>query len=436
MNSNKNTFDISGVTSTREDLEGREAKSNLPETNAIGGMKVLMISTDRNLFFEESEVRQRNIEYGGLVKELHIVVFNGKSTFFVETEPQKDYLKISEDVFLYPTNSFNRWLYVFDAARICKKIIIKQWQNKLSGCLIAAQDPFECGWVGRKIRKRFKIPLQIQVHTDFFSPYFKNESLLNQIRVFIAKFIIHDSDFIRVVSARIKQALNEQWGIAKEKIMVFPIFVDVEKIRQTQPVVDLRRKYPQFGFIILIASRFTGEKNIFLAIKAFKDVVKKDSNAGLIIVGDGPKKNSLESAVRRGGLSKNVIIEKWTDDLVSYYKTADLFLLTSNYEGYGRTVVEAMAAGCPVVMTDVGLAGELVRHDFNGLVVPPLEAKKMKDAILLVINNPSLAERFVVNSYEMLKSLPDKEEYLKSYKYSWEAVFSGRLPSMDLFRRY
>ena len=62
-------------------------------------------------------------------------------------------------------------------------------------------------------------------------------------------------------------------------------------------------------------------------------------------------------------------MEPWTDDPFSYYKTADLFLLTSNYEGYGMAVVEAMAAGCPVIMTDVGLAGEVLIDKKDGLVV-------------------------------------------------------------------
>ena len=65
----------------------------------------------------------------------------------------------------------------------------------------------------------------------------------------------------------------------------------------------------------------------------------------------------------------NVIFEKWIDreTLFSYYKTVDLFLVTSLYEGYGMTLVEAQAAGCPIISTDVGVAREvgarIIDHD-------------------------------------------------------------------------
>ncbi len=129
-----------------------------------------------------------------------------------------------------------------------------------------------------------------------------------------------------------------------------------------------------------MASRLTKEKNIGMAIKAMKGVIKQYPETGLIIVGDGPEKNKLKAESRK--LKANVVFENWTDDLASFYKTADLFLLTSNYEGYGRTVIEAMVANCPVVMTDVGIAGEIIKDGYSGLVVPVGNAKKLEEAIL------------------------------------------------------
>ena len=70
-----------------------------------------------------------------------------------------------------------------------------------------------------------------------------------------------------------------------------------------------------------------------------------------------------------------MVFEGWQENLISYYKTANLFLLSSNYEGYGMTLLEAAAAGCPIISTDVGIAGELLAPetlikpgDLGGLV--------------------------------------------------------------------
>ena len=89
------------------------------------------------------------------------------------------------------------------------------------------------------------------------------------------------------------------------------------------------------------------------------------------------------------GLENNVKFEPAVDHdtLFSYYKTADLFLLTSNYEGYGRSVIEAMTAGLPVVMTDVGLAREIVINGENGVVVPVGDTKAIVDSIGSLIDD-------------------------------------------------
>lgn len=108
-----------------------------------------------------------------------------------------------------------------------------------------------------------------------------------------------------------------------------------------------------------MASRLTREKNIELALRAFALARKSVLEAGLVVVGDGDEKKRLLNVVRSLGISKAVIFEPWTDDLASYYKTADVFLNTSLYEGYGRTLVEARTAGIPVISTDVGVAYEV-----------------------------------------------------------------------------
>ncbi len=372
------------------------------------GVKVLMIGSDRNIFKEHSEARRRIAEYGTLVEELHIVVL---STRIRNQESGIRNEKISLNVRVYPTNSISRWLYLFDAYRIAKKIIHNS-SFLIHDSLITCQDPFECGFAGWCAARKFGISLQLQIHTDFLSPYFSSESLLNKIRIRIARFIIPRATRIRVVSERIKKSLVSRFTLHASRIDVLPIFTDTEKIKNAPVRIDLRKKYPQFDFIALMASRFTKEKNIPLAISAMAEVVKKYPRAGLIIVGDGPEKKNYESGIRNYELEDNIIIENWTDDLASYYKTADVFLITSDYEGYGRTAVEALAAGLPVVMTDVGIAGEFIINGENGLVVPVGDAHALADAIGRIISGEA-------NIRAALPKMPTKEEYLAAYQASW-----------------
>ncbi|MCR4322506.1 MAG: glycosyltransferase [Candidatus Azambacteria bacterium] len=367
-----------------------------------------MISRDPGIVREGSDVQKRMAEYGALADELHIVVFTTR-----DLKDSHFKIHVSENVWVYPTHSRNKWFYVHDAYVVAKSIM-QASSFKPQDSLITVQDPFETGVVGWLVARRYHVSLQLQVHTDLFSPYFMRESLLNRIRVFIAKFLIPRASGIRVVSERIKKSLIAScFKIHASRIAVLPIFVDVQKIKDAPVKIDLRTKYPQFDFVALMASRFTKEKNIPMALAAMAETVKKHPKAGLIIVGSGPEEAKLKLLATRHSPLSNVIFESWTDDLASYYKTADVFVLTSDYEGYGRTVIEAEAAGCPVIMTDVGIAGEAIKHGGNGLIVPIGDAQALADVMSSVIEKKAVLHA----------SLPEqltKEAYLAAYRASWE----------------
>jgi len=370
-------------------------------------MKVLMISMDKKILEENSEARKRMIEYGSLAEELHIIILNQKSKIKNQN---------FDNVFVYPTNSGNRWFYVRDAIKIGEEILTAngQW-------LVTSQDPFECGLVGYRIANKLKLPLQLQIHTDFLSPYFVQHSMLNRLRVRIAKFLIPRATCIRVVSERIKKSLVASgYSLVANKIIVLPIFfVDAKKIQEASAQTDLHQKYPQFNFIILMASRLTKEKNIGLAMKAVKDLVKKYPKIGLVIVGDGPEEKKLKAQSSK--LKANVIFEPWTDDLISYYKTCDVFLLTSNYEGYGRTAVEALVSGSLVIMTDVGVAGDIAKDGYNSLIVPVGDKIGMERAIEKMISDRALHAKLSLSSENLIYKMLSKKEYLEQLKKSWEA---------------
>lgn len=391
-------------------------------------MKVLSIGLDRKLFEENSAVRQRIIKHGRLAEELHIIVFNKCRSCKTKIIPAAD------NVFIYPTNSQSQWLYVFDAIKIGQEIIKNRWLkigSRPNEFIISTQDPFECGLVGWRLKSKFGIPWQVQVHTNFFSPYFKRESLLNKVRVIMAKFLIPKADSIRVVSQQILNQMKKNWQdkIANIPITVLPVLVDIEKIKKTPIRTNLHHKYRQFNFIILMASRLSQEKNIGLAIEAMGEIIKKYPKTGLVIVGEGPEKNNLKLKIQNLKLSDNVVIENWSNDLISYYKTADLFLLTSNYEGYPRTVIEALASACPVVMTDAGGAGEVIKNGYNGLVVPVGSQQALIEALMKIIADTSLRNKITAAAKDTINRqfTMSKEEYLQNYKKCWEKCFLAGL---------
>lgn len=307
-----------------------------------------MISTDRQIFNEKSAVRARMIEQSKMYKELHIIIFSTK-----KYEQQT----ISPNCTIYSTDSYARWNYVSNAYKIGKKII-----KNISGesqLLLTCQDPFETGLVGKKLANLSKnSELLLQIHTDLFSPYFTKHSFLNRVRVLVSKFTLPDALVVRVVSNKIGESLLKK-GFKEDEIIVKPIAVNTENIRNSKPSFDLRAKFPQFKKIVLVASRLEPEKNLEMAIEGFKIASDKQEGLGMIIVGSGKEMARLKRLAFNLKIDQKVVFEGWQTDLVSYYKGSDVLLLASWYEGYGMVLKEAEAAGLKIVSTDVGIAREV-----------------------------------------------------------------------------
>jgi len=376
-------------------------------------MKVLMVSTDRKIFDDASGVRQRVLEYGSLAEELHVIVFSKKSLGFSKQ-------KISNNVWAYPTSSINRWLYIFDAIRISRKII-----SATGDWLVTTQDPFETGIAGWRVAraKKSNAKLQIQIHTDFLSPYFVKGSLLNRMRVRIAKHILPKADCVRVVSERIKVSIKNSGLTLKSDPFVLPIFVDSDNIKNEYAGVDLHTKYPQFKIIVLMVSRLEKEKNISLALSVFEEVVKRYPSAGLVVVGSGSEYEALNIKVIERKLSKNVVFEDDGVNVIHFYKTADIFLHTSDYEGYGLVFLEAALSGCTVVSTNVGVASLLFKDGKSAYLCDVSDSDCLSKKIITLIENKDMREHFSAKAREDVNNFikeKTKDEYLARYKLLWE----------------
>ena len=314
-------------------------------------MKLIIISRDPKVLEVGSPVRNRMLEYGKLFDELYVIIY-------ARTHNNNFEEKLLNNIFLYNSRS-NNFFFVFIKTlgilfKICKKL------KKEKNVWISTHDPFEAGIIGVLGKMIYGFGLQFQIHTDFLDPGFKREKFINKVRVFIAKKILPYADSIRVVSDRIKDSLKtENLKLKTSSIHVLPIFVDVEKIKNQKIAFDLHKKYPEFEKIILIASRLTKEKNLDLALRSFSKILHKLPNAGLVIVGSGSEEVWLKKYATYLKIENNVRFEGWVNDPVSYYKSSDMFLITSLYEGYGMSIVEALASSCPVVSTDVGVAKEI-----------------------------------------------------------------------------
>ncbi len=374
------------------------------------GLKVLMISSDRNILLPESAVSMRMKEYGALVKELHIVLLSNLSHRLKETQ-------IEDNVWVYPTNSLASVLRPLSAFKIAKKIVLKQ--NFMLGHSVLTTDSIEGAWVGLRIKHKWHIPLEVQIHTDLFSPFFRG--FQNFIRKIFARRILMEADKVRVVSRDILNKIKRKFSFDDNKIFVLPIYVNRERVHDTPTAFDLRTRLG-WKFIILSVSRLSSEKNLGLALEVISRVRSKFPNAGLVIVGSGPEEGNLRDKVKKMGIEKGVVFEGWQKDLASYYKTATIFIQTSWFEGYGLSLVEAGLSGLPVVSTPVGIAAELDAGR-ELYTCSPNDPDCFTNAILELLENDQKRESVRVYMKHALDlRLLSKEAYLREIKRSWEEI--------------
>jgi glycosyltransferase involved in cell wall biosynthesis len=369
-------------------------------------MKVISIGTDRNVCVDGSAAQQRMIEYAESLGELHIVVFSEKKHAVVE--------KHIGNLHVYPTQSLSRWMYVYDAYMVACRVIKKIGCTKTDS-IVTTQDPFETGLVGRVLAVRYDLPLQVQLHTDMYVPYFAH-TLLNRIRRVIASFVLPRADGIRVVSGIVKDSLIEHFHNRIVVPDVLPIFVDIDHLVSIQPETDLKKIFPGYSHYVLLVSRVTKEKDIETPLRAFVSVVKKFPNAVCVVVGDGADMSRLKGLITELNIQKNIIFAGWQQDLSRYYSGADVFVNSSLYEGYAMTLVEAGALGCPIITTPVGIARDICHDGQNAFVCPVGDTECFARCTVDLLSPPDKRELFKNQMRDTIKGIrTTKDMYIATY---------------------
>jgi glycosyltransferase involved in cell wall biosynthesis len=368
-------------------------------------MKVLMVGTERRLFDTDSAARARILKYATLVDELHIIALT--------TGPQLPEMQLSPKVWLYPTNSVSPLLYPIDAVRFSK--VLKERGIDL----VSAQDPFESGLAAYRLARKLRAKFHVQVHTDMFAASFKAESFLNKVRARIARYLLPKARGIRVVSKRIADSIKENGVRLKSEPIVLPIFVDVQKMLLTPSSTYLQEMFPKYDAYVLMVSRLEKEKNFPLAFQAFSEIAYS-KNAALVIIGSGSEQSRLEALARDLNIKERVKFVGWQEAVTDAYRSATVFLASSDYEGYGLTFIEAAASHLPIVTTDVGIVRDFFGDD-AAYISPVGDEQSLGANLEKALGNRQEAEMRAARAAEIVKNtFGNEEEYLQQYRLAWE----------------
>ena len=170
------------------------------------------------------------------------------------------------------------------------------------------------------------------------------------------------------------------WGVAADAISLLPN--PAPELPELRPREELRRELELSGPTLAFAGRLTAQKSLEVGIEA-----ARRAGVALVIAGDGPDRTALEALGYGrflGALPRRQVLE--------LFLAADASLLSSAWENFPHTVVEALAVGTPVISTRAGGVTEVLRDGVNGLVVEPGDAGLLAAAISRFFSEPGLAE--------------------------------------------
>lgn len=187
---------------------------------------------------------------------------------------------------------------------------------------------------------------------------------------------------------------------------------DGESIRKEWGISDSEPLY-------LNVARYEPQKRQETLIEAMKDVSYHSPSAHLLIVGWGSLESTLRAKVQAEGLSDDITVTGRVPEIHGYYAAADVFVSASAFEGLPVTILEAMAAECPIVATDINGVREVVLDDETGRLVPPGEPEQMA-AAMREFTDQTTRERYGKQGYERVHNRFTVEQmgrrYLRLYR--------------------
>lgn len=309
------------------------------------------------------------------------------------------------------TLDFTKWVMQLNFSMIQRGILLINGLGKFD--IIHAHD-WLCMYSAKALKCSFNIPMVCTIHA---TEHGRNGGIKTEMQSYISGaewMLSYEAWKIITCSHYMRNEVNQLFGATWEKIWVIPNGVDIKSLKVAFNRMPFRRQYAKDNEkIIFFVGRHVYEKGIHLLAEASKEVIRRNSNVKFVVAGTGPMTEEIKNRVYSNGLMEKFFFTGYIDSDIKnkLYQIADTAIFPSLYEPFGIVALEAMAAGCPVVVSDVGGLSEIVEHKVNGLKTYAGSASSLADNICEALWNN-----------ELISILRDNAKKIVKEKYTWEKV--------------
>jgi len=192
----------------------------------------------------------------------------------------------------------------------------------------------------------------------------------------------------------LKAHTNARWVTVIPNAAPWPLPVQEPKV-SPESVCLFGRK------VLLGVGRLEAQKGFDWLLEAFADLATKHPDWDLVILGEGSLRTMIEYQVRTAGLDKRIFLPGRVGNLSEWYERADLYVMSSRFEGFGNTLAEALTHALPAVSFDCDTGPrDIIRHEVDGLLVPPADVAALAAVLGRLMGDADLRECFAERAVE------------------------------------
>lgn len=299
------------------------------------------------------------------------------------------------DNYMINPNNFIDWVMQLNFNMIAK--VNELIANGEKFDVIHAHD-WLVAYSAKTLKNSYNLPLVSTIHATESG---RNGGIHDEIQRYINDtewMLTYESSEVVVNSKFMKNELQRLFGLPYEKINVVANGINSTAYSGVERDYDFRRQYAADNEkIILFMGRLVYEKGIQHLISAMPKILANYHDAKLVIGGKGGMLDELKAQVEAMGLGQKVYFTGYLNSkqVSKMYRCADVSVFPSTYEPFGIVALEAMLAGVPTVVSDVGGLNEIVEHGVDGMKSYAGNPNSLADSILALLYNPQLCDSIV-----------------------------------------
>ena len=360
-----------------------------------------------------------------LLKDGHDVTVvtyrEGDTPYFEDDKGVKVY---RVDNYMINPNNFIDWIMQLNFNMVAKVNEIMKEQGEFD--VIHAHD-WLVAYAAKTLKNSYNIPIVSTIHATEAG---RNSGIHDETQRYINDtewMLTYESAEVIVNSNYMKGHVQGLFGLPFDKISVIPNGINLNNFTGIDRDYDFRRRFAMDNEkIILYVGRLVYEKGVQHLISAMPKILENYHDSKLVIAGKGGMIDELKSQVESMGLSNKVYFTGYLNqkEVQKMYKCADVAVFPSTYEPFGIVALEAMLAGIPTVVSDIGGLNEIVEHGVNGMKSYTGNPNSIADSVLSLLFDPQLAMNVTKNAKNKVKDEFNWQKIAQDTHYIYELAIS------------